>query len=748
MVEKIVHEATRQPELFSTGNLRIALQARLILGAEALNPNKKDLPAVSQESLTEISSSTYGKLNTASTSERDQYWKEKSSGNTDLQEFDNQYLAWKENVVNFVNSPKDKNRIQTLSHLSALGVDWQNFSDQEVEKIYQRYFKNQPKTASNIQSFVDDIITSYNGDYHAIKSDLVTIKKLANIFGGNSAELVEAAIEAQSKLRAPEKKQELITQVNETKDVNHSPTTRLNWLNADEDRLLRWLSGDTPLPPDPKPVSALTPELAYDNPDFFTKNLLENIRNTNPRLYKIWEFACQKGVVLPDNLRIDPNTWRSEYNRGNITLGTAPMSKEAKYRILFDDQKFNYQDEVIYRLSHEMSHGLLYYVAESMGQKNAFNYLLKTVVDLNNQKGKVFTALASQGYYRRQGAETQGREDMTELINMYILDPNYLKRYLNFLANDSYTNLREKYGLVNIDEDVAQALYNQVEQGLNPLFEDMAIPERKPIRVTPEQNLSAALTFCHNLREQVKNGRMIKRGDSLYEFTDPQSEISIQASSKKAVDKAWTTASTFTEWADRHNLPLVIWYQGDTAHFTLLLKGPEKQYDGKYKVLIYNPFQDKEEYEEVPINEEFDEFRKRELPKLRYDPHSEKYQIDEHSYVLKNHIDRYLFSQWFKLPAHRTYTANNQAIKKLLSKTEPYNLSIDEDPKLPWELKVGKGQRMQFNGYDCGPLAFYTAVLRYAALPEKEEEKKKLVENFADHFGVRILTRQELLGKP
>ena len=66
--------------------------------------------------------------------------------------------------------------------------------------------------------------------------------------------------------------------------------------------------------------------------------------------------------------------------------------------------------------------------------------------------------------------------------------------------------------------------------------------------------------------------------------------------------------------------------------------------------------------------------------------------------------------------------------------------------ELPEELKLGKAQRFQFNGSDCGPISLYTAVLRYAAKPGNEQEKQKLVEQFANDFGVIILTRKELLG--
>ncbi|MDH7476340.1 MAG: hypothetical protein QHH09_02605 [Microgenomates group bacterium] len=48
------------------------------------------------------------------------------------------------------------------------------------------------------------------------------------------------------------------------------------------------------------------------------------------------------------------------------------MSANEKYRIIFDDQTFtfNYEDEVIYRLSHELSHKLLYWIIEKQINNN------------------------------------------------------------------------------------------------------------------------------------------------------------------------------------------------------------------------------------------------------------------------------------------------------------------------------------------------------------------------------------------
>jgi len=535
-------EVPASKEVFSTAKQTVALQTRLILGGEALSASKTNLNKVNSEMLSGIKPETINKISVASTKERSDYWQGKGT-------FDQQLKSWCDSMVKYINNPE--------------------FTEEIASKFYDHYFgKN--NSESNINIYIDEVISEYTQNetvnLDQLYQNLPRIKKLSHIFGENSSEIIEDLILARAKLTDPAKKQELIEQVNEEKTVDGSPTLRLNWLNPDEERRLKWL----------------------------------------------YETSNQTKIVTVEKSK-------------PITSPKTELKKTS---------------EPIDKKSQELT---------------------KKSVDSTVQK-----------------------------------------------------------------------------------------PKPEPIRVTPEQNLQAAQFFCHNLREKLKNGTMQRWDGSNFIFTDPESGISIKAQSKNAVDTAWTDSNTFTEWASKHNLPIVIWHQVDGGHYTLLLKGPEKQFDGKYKVLIYNPFRDQEEYEDVPINEDFDDFKKRELPKLHYNADLQRYdllELGDNSYVEKDRVDQYLFSQWFKLPPQRNYQASEQAYQQLVSKTNPYNLSIAEDVELPWELKVGKGQRFQSNGYDCGPLSFYSSVLRYAALPGHENEKKQLVDSFADQFDVRILTRKELLGR-
>lgn len=85
-------------EIFSTARQTVALQTRLILGGEALNPNKINLGKVTPEQLSETKPTTIVKINQASTKERLDYWQGKET-------FDQQLKSWCDSMVEFVNNP-------------------------------------------------------------------------------------------------------------------------------------------------------------------------------------------------------------------------------------------------------------------------------------------------------------------------------------------------------------------------------------------------------------------------------------------------------------------------------------------------------------------------------------------------------------------------------------------------------------------------------------------------------------------
>lgn len=86
-------------EIFSTARQTVALQTRLVLGGEALNPNKINLGKITPEQLSEIKPTTIVKINQASTKERLDYWQGKET-------FDQQLKSWCDSMVKYYNDPR------------------------------------------------------------------------------------------------------------------------------------------------------------------------------------------------------------------------------------------------------------------------------------------------------------------------------------------------------------------------------------------------------------------------------------------------------------------------------------------------------------------------------------------------------------------------------------------------------------------------------------------------------------------
>lgn len=230
---QLPREKIKPGEKFSTANQTIALQTRLILGGDALSPKKTDLGKVSTENLEKISPDTVSKVANASTNERADHWSGKGS-------YKEQLDSWAASYVAYLGDP--------------------TFTKKDALEIYKRYFDGSGGV-SNIDQFVGDVLTNYTGqdgkiDFGRLSQEMSRIKRMANIFGGNSAEIIESLIAAQAKLADPSRKQELVTQANEEASVDDSPTLRLNWLNGDENRLLTWLdvNGEKIRPVSSKPT--------------------------------------------------------------------------------------------------------------------------------------------------------------------------------------------------------------------------------------------------------------------------------------------------------------------------------------------------------------------------------------------------------------------------------------------------------------------------------------------------------------
>src|SRR3990167_7236380 len=110
-------EQPRPKEIFSTANKKVSLEARLILGGEALSPKKTDLAKVTPKQLSEVKPETISIINNASTGERSDYWKAKGG------DFNQQLKSWTASLVGFMNQ--------------------ESFTEKDALALYQQYFSGE-----------------------------------------------------------------------------------------------------------------------------------------------------------------------------------------------------------------------------------------------------------------------------------------------------------------------------------------------------------------------------------------------------------------------------------------------------------------------------------------------------------------------------------------------------------------------------------------------------------------------------
>ena len=217
-----VNPADRQtlPERVKFHSGLVGLQTRLLIGGEALNPNKTDLPSVTAESLGNLQSRNYSPFAAASLRERKNYWQGKEDDH-----FSRQKEVWLANFVSLFDQNKyffrQNEEGKSWSELFAkLAINPLSFSRQSADEFYNRYFTGENKD-SNIKLFVQDILSAYASsdgkiDYSRLRKDLDGVQWLANVFGSLSSEIVSQLADAESKLQT--QPENLINQAN-TKEI-------------------------------------------------------------------------------------------------------------------------------------------------------------------------------------------------------------------------------------------------------------------------------------------------------------------------------------------------------------------------------------------------------------------------------------------------------------------------------------------------------------------------------------------------
>lgn len=224
--------------------------------------------------------------------------------------------------------------------------------------------------------------------------------------------------------------------------------------------------------------SGLSPDFARRDPELFRTKLLESLDRTSALSGSVWRKLCERRQTSPSLLEIDPTRWDSISHAvgGRIRLGTAFMPPTIHQAVTFEDWRFRGEQEYVYRLSHELAHlvhpkifGLFAYKGKAPHDDSVD--FMNTIFHAR-QGGVGFSSLGSLETYRVKGPHEQAVEDHAELMNMFALDPDYLKRYLAFLGDPAHARYRTSQHLMDIDPDTAEYVFESIKSSYEFFLDD------------------------------------------------------------------------------------------------------------------------------------------------------------------------------------------------------------------------------------------------------------------------------------
>ena len=196
-----------------------------------------------------------------------------------------------------------------------------------------------------------------------------------------------------------------------------------------------------------------TPSVNKERLPLTPEQLLEGTKVTK----LVWEANKKNGV----NVTWKNDTWVGYSKKdGTIEMGTQPVPEEIKDAWGMS----NLPDESVktYILSHENMHHVLWATFDDEEEFPEIRKLLNSLSVLRNNTDTGMSRLGSMKLYDAEGRNTAHEEDVVELMNMYGIDPQNLKDYLNWLVT-SDKQLLNQQRLFKLDsQETADAFLSQV----------------------------------------------------------------------------------------------------------------------------------------------------------------------------------------------------------------------------------------------------------------------------------------------
>jgi hypothetical protein len=220
--------------------------------------------------------------------------------------------------------------------------------------------------------------------------------------------------------------------------------------------------------------------------------------------------------------------------------------------------------------------------------------------------------------------------------------------------------------------------------------------EQKAIPLMPdiETNILASKRFI----EAIRNPKLYKQDPDRVGFVKSELGYSIEG---RNVEDGWFSVGSITETAqERYQLPLAIYI--DQNHARLLVKGPYHTSEGR-KIKVYDPKES--DFSEIKVNDD-----------------------GEVKGLYVNNL------------AFKKRARNQNDLTALLENTE-----FGRFKNL---LTYTKAFSFQKDNCNCIPYCLFVNAMLYGLESGNTPFKTQGIKQFEQDFGVRILTREEILPKP
>lgn len=192
-------------------------------------------------------------------------------------------------------------------------------------------------------------------------------------------------------------------------------------------------------------MALLTSQLASSSPEAFRQELVTGLSRRSVYGKQLWDAVASAGYISLGALHIESKSWvsRSNAQQHYIHLGAVALPADIRKRLIFDDQKVGYEQEISLRLLHELGH--LFEASRIDAGSDRIQDLLitaRTVRNVNQNLG--LTAIGSLPFYE---PAIKFHEDSAELMAMYAFDPDYLHRFLAYVDSPGNASTLNEVGI-------------------------------------------------------------------------------------------------------------------------------------------------------------------------------------------------------------------------------------------------------------------------------------------------------------